>query len=555
MEVITMSNNKHNKSTRILNLKQITIEDGTITAPINTKVSDFLMPYYKHWEVGQKILLSAPMGSGKSYFIYNYLIKENSTKKVLILSNRSKLKQQYETYIVNSNNTNVELYTYQKLENLLKHNNTIEHFDYIVCDEAHYFITDSWNSTTDLSFRYVNNCKDSIVLFMSATGNEVFDLFKLADVETTNYYIQADYSRFEMYYYDANVNGLDMVQHLIANEVVDADNKIIYFSSNKDVAKELYELYKHMSSITVSTTDKKIESTADAFVDNKCNYTLTIATSCIDNGIDIFDATLKYIVCDLFDLTQVIQCLGRKRMTQNEVDNKTKVKVYIRNWRGKLVQCKWNEFNNKIKAIDDALNEVVKKNIIRGNSLPIGLYYDYTDNNKVKKNALYYNYLIYKRNDCERFLQNTKVLTDYHSTWKTDFIDGEEMTYEDFDYVEYDDCSTYIYELQSMLGIEEYRLLDIKAMNLEDSIELALSNMVGTEYIGKDGKTEIATAVGLKNKNSRLITSIQSINGYLEENNILYMITEKRKKRNGKLVTAYTVIEIDKLSEFTDEKM
>ena len=540
-----MQNNKHNKVTRILNLKTNTLQDGTITAPINTKVSDFLMPYYRHWEVGQKILLSAPMGSGKSYFIYNYLIKENTTKKVLILSNRSKLRQQYESYIANSNNTNVELYTYQKLENILRHNKTVEHFDYIICDEAHYFITDSWNSNTDLSFKYVNACSDSIVLFMSATGSEVFDLFALADIETTNYFIRADYSRFEMHYYATNVDGSDMVQHLIAHEVVDENNKILYFSSNKEVALELYELYKHMASITVSATDKKIESTVDAFVDNKCNYTLTIATSCIDNGIDIFDESLKYIVCDLFDLTQVIQCLGRKRMTQNEVDSKAKVKVYVRNWTGKLVQCKFNDYNNKIDAIDKKLNNIAEKNEIRGNSLPIGLYYDYTDNNKVKKNALYYNYLIYKRNDSERFLQYTKVLTDYHSTLKTEWIDGVEMTYEDVDYVDYDDCSNYIYELQSLLGIEEYTLLDIKAMSLEDSIELALSNMVGNEYVGKDGKTEIAEAVGLKNKCNRLLTSIQSINEYLQENNILYMITEKRKRFGNKQLRVYTVIEID----------
>ena len=537
---MAMSNNKHSKATRILNLKQPKIQDGTITAPMGTRVSDFLMPYYRHWEIGERIILSAPMGSGKSYFIYNYLIKDD--KKVLILSNRSLLKQQYETYLANSNNDNVELYTYQKLENILRQNGTIEHFDYIICDEAHYFITDSWNSTTDLSFRYVNNAKDSIVLFMSATGNEVFDLFALADIETTNYYIQPDYSRFKMHYF--NTDGLDMVQHLIANETVDENNKIIYFSSNKKTALELYELYKHMSSITVSATDKEIESTVDAFVDNKCKYTLTIATSCIDNGIDIFDETLKYIVCDLFDLTQLIQCLGRKRLTQSEVANKVKVKVYVKNWVGKLVQCKLNECQWKLNKIDDTLAKVDGNKLSRLNSLPQGLFFDFNDN-KVKKNPLYYNYLIYKRNDSERFIQYTKILTDYHSTLKTDYIDGEEMLYEDFDYVEHDYCSTYIYELQSALGIEEYTLLDIKAMSLEDSIELALSNMVGKEYIGKTGKTEIAEAVGLKNKRARLITSIQGINEYLQENNIPFEITERRKKINGKKFTIYEVIEID----------
>ena len=129
------------------------------------------------------------------------------------------------------------------------------------------------------------------------------------------------------------------------------------------------------------------------------------------------------------------------------------------------------------------------------------------------------------------------------------------MLYEDYDYEEYDYVSTYVYELQSALGIEEYTLLDIKAMSLEDSIELALSNMVGKEYIGKTGKTEIAEAVGLKNKCNRLITSIQGINSYLEESNILYMITERRKMLNGKKVTVYKVIEIDAWSELSNEKI
>ena len=119
------------------------------------------------------------------------------------------------------------------------------------------------------------------------------------------------------------------------------------------------------------------------------------------------------------------------------------------------------------------------------------------------------------------------------------------MMYKDFDYVEYGYVSNYIYELQSMLGIEEYTLLDIKPFSLEDSIRLALSTMVGKEFIGKEGRQQIANVVGLKNKNSRLITSVQSINSYLEENDILFEITEKRKMIDGKLVTVYTVLEID----------
>ena len=119
------------------------------------------------------------------------------------------------------------------------------------------------------------------------------------------------------------------------------------------------------------------------------------------------------------------------------------------------------------------------------------------------------------------------------------------MMHKDFDYIEYGYVSNYIYELQSRLGIEEYTLLDIKPFSLEDSIRLALSTMVGKEFIGKEGRQQIAEVVGLKNKNSRLITSVQSINSYLEENDILFEVTEMRKMIGDKLVTVYTVIEID----------
>ena len=108
----------------------------------------------------------------------------------------------------------------------------------------------------------------------------------------------------------------------------------------------------------------------------------------------------------------------------------------------------------------------------------------------------------------------------------------------------YDYVSNYIYELQSRLGIEEYTLLDVKPFSLEDSIGLALSTMVGKEFIGEDGKQLIAEVVGLKNKKSILITSIQVINSYLEENNILFEVIERIKIIDGEQVTIYKVIEI-----------
>ena len=58
---------------------------------------------YKDWKAGDCIFISAPTGSGKTYFILNkllaYLSSQPQKKKILYLVNRSILKQQVEKEI------------------------------------------------------------------------------------------------------------------------------------------------------------------------------------------------------------------------------------------------------------------------------------------------------------------------------------------------------------------------------------------------------------------------------------------------------------------------
>lgn len=75
-----------------------------------------------------------------------------------------------------------------------------------------------------------------------------------------------------------------------------------------------------------------------------------------------------------------------------------------------------------------------------------------------------------------------------------------------------------------------------------------LGELVGKQFIGVSGKKEIAQIVGLKNKKRTLVTSVNSMNGYLEENNIPYRIEQKRKTIKGIKETIYYVVESDTLS-------
>lgn len=179
-------------------------------------LTDVIGDDYKNWEKGF-IFFNAGAGCGKTYFILNVLTKyaNENGKTVLLLVNRSALKNQLihmleETheeafnialqdaidtfpdeelpYILNSIGNcytshtdyekdfpflNLTLLTYQKYEELILKKN-VSYYDYIICDEAHYFFNDStFSASTFVSYEYIMSLgkhKKSTVILMSATA-------------------------------------------------------------------------------------------------------------------------------------------------------------------------------------------------------------------------------------------------------------------------------------------------------------------------------------------------------------------------------------------------
>lgn len=85
------------------------------------------------------------------------------------------------------------------LNNKKNPNNTkqIAHFDYIVCDETHYFFSDAlFNNTTDLIWSWLIN-SNSIKILMTATAilpkKYIKDILKRKIKE---YKLQTDYNQF-----------------------------------------------------------------------------------------------------------------------------------------------------------------------------------------------------------------------------------------------------------------------------------------------------------------------------------------------------------------------
>lgn len=138
------------------------------------------------WTPGSNVLITSPMGSGKSYFckceLYELAKKEN--RKILMLIHRANCVEQFKYEIEHDGKTNViSVATYQTLEYNKIHNTknqiNLSDYGYIVNDEFHYFFNDSsFNNKTAVSFKMIMENTDSVHIFMSATGEDMSNYMK-----------------------------------------------------------------------------------------------------------------------------------------------------------------------------------------------------------------------------------------------------------------------------------------------------------------------------------------------------------------------------------------
>lgn len=156
----------------------------------------------------RNILIKSPIESGKTSFIYDYLVNDMTIERMVMLSNRTLLKEQTKEDLklkqIGFNTGDNKAYCYQiignvlfrddkkardfrkqfkkdndfseeELEELYKHvkkfiEEDIKEVDYLILDEAHYFTSDSvFNKHTEEEFKYLyNECK-GVKLYMTAT--------------------------------------------------------------------------------------------------------------------------------------------------------------------------------------------------------------------------------------------------------------------------------------------------------------------------------------------------------------------------------------------------
>lgn len=466
---------------------------------MNQTVTQAIGKEYKSWSVGDNIIMDMAMGRGKTFFIVYILgeYAECNNMKILYLCNRSKLAEETFTALKETWTRNITVKTYQTMQKAIEKRENVDVYDYVVCDECHYLLTDGWNDKTDIMYNWLKNNKFTCKVFMSATGHNIFPIIKRW-AEYKEYILNPDYSYIKKLVFYDNDSYIDRVINSLRNE-----EKVIYFSRKISNAYNVYERYKTKASFICSQHTKSREFkqyiTQGALVDGVLKNKITITTSVWDNGINIKDSGLKHIICDMEDLIILIQALGRKRVGKATKDgfilsDDDNITLHIRNWNKqdmtRFINPKQATYTQINKYINDDIQWITEQQHKRDKRINDCLYIDY-EAGKVKLNYLRYVGL-------EKEIKRLKYAKKYG--FDKYVLDGLGETFK---------------------GEVEYVL--IEGEKKKSRIETYLSSRVG-DKLYKEEQKRLAEIINVK-RNGKLLKSVEAVISGIKDENIPYTIT------------------------------
>ena len=154
----------------------------------DNNVTDGISNSYKRWQPEIPVFISSQTGKGKNFFVENTLLpfirklnqEQITQNKILILSNRIALRSQMRSRLDETERTGfAKVYSYQslldKIDDLEKQQQYEDSkFSYVICDEAHFFISDSMFNpyTYEILCAIVNTFQNAIRIYMTATPEE-----------------------------------------------------------------------------------------------------------------------------------------------------------------------------------------------------------------------------------------------------------------------------------------------------------------------------------------------------------------------------------------------
>lgn len=317
-------------------------------ASTTVRIVDKIQEDYKEWNPEKMIFIFSGTGSGKTTFALRTLTLWHLEQghNILYLVPRAILGDQIEKDMMKIKSElpqhnaeyfeNFEVWSYQYLENLLLMHKGIKKFDVIICDEFHYWITDSmFNFNTQLSYDYIINQCNSIRVLMSATPTEIRDY--ISDDEKIiekymrkvkgskewtwdrrnniiDYTIPSNYEHVTVKYITKNEEIIEVIEKSNGKSIVFVYSK----TSGRNIKKSLDT--KNIRS-TFITADNKYAQAKDDVAElvntNTFSAKALITTSVLDVGVNFLDEDIKNIIIVATEPTEFLQMLGRIRVIQD----------------------------------------------------------------------------------------------------------------------------------------------------------------------------------------------------------------------------------------------
>lgn len=450
-----------------------------------------------------------------------YSVAKAQGEKILLFSNRVAVKGQQAIGIQGKEDT-IDLVTYQKIEYrkkgsedflvLLEYGDCfkraevyISTFKYIVCDEAHYFVSDTdFNSYTDTLIEVIKKIKQNHIVIMATATSECLQPY-LEEVFGKNeiiplYQGAVDYSRIDKaYWYDQIYNSLDYLpENDPVLDIIDSipqNEKIVCFMSSKDRMKKLCRWYNEKrlgGAVYISSDEKNTKQFKNILESCKFEEHILISTKVVDNGVNLIDKNIKHIILEQPDWIEFKQCLGRRRF--DYLDEADKVTLYFSNMR-KTISIKTAELSKALDVYNDFLNCKIE---IDGHIL-------------FDKEDFWYKY---RRKALPKFIENGtgKVIepilfkTQYDYEFYSQFKKENNKQFQDF--------------------IAEKTGLKVKhwySPTLIERMETFLKNNCEKKFYGETEKSSIAHVLGLSER-----AQPKTINSYLNDLGVPYVIRNER---------------------------
>ena len=425
---------------------------------------------YLRWRERTNLcFLVASTGLGKSTLIINDMAQKLSDQSFLYLVNRKRLEDEINNRVDIIELENVITETYQGLQKRADILEYLNSFDNIVCDEVHYFVSDSkFNDTVFYGFENILR-SDTFKIFLTATpaaiypiltdvpfdeisdgrtyfekrkykdlsvSEEEYDFYKVCSgktIATSDFLKSFEIDKMRFYCLLQSMNNRidnlylyskDEELELLLNDIPE-DKKVLMFMGNIEDSRDgkkrgLVGWYEKLTTdgktvsvaFSESATSNSIkslrklskEAQMSLLIEKKFPTQYLISTTVLDNGIDIIDSAVKYIVCDIDEVNTISleQCIGRKRLEDDET-----ITLIVRDKKQSL-STKIREYD-KIKAEYKKINENPKNYwLFNREYLDKCSRLEYVDNHLVvKPDILKMSYWEYERFCCDNFYIQT----------------------------------------------------------------------------------------------------------------------------------------------------